>query len=85
MGDKFWISVDGILGLEEVNLGGCRKLQVLQVLVTLVAMDLADGVKDMLVHLADLLAWGALYGHDWSTQLCFERFPYILDVDKEDP
>ena len=34
MGDKFWISVDGVLGLEEVNLGGCRKLHVLQVLVT---------------------------------------------------
>ena len=69
MGDKFWISVDGILGLEEVNLGGCRKLQVPQVLVTSAVMDLADGVEDVLVlsHLVDLLAWGASYRHDWST------------------
>ena len=85
MGDKFWISVNGILGLEEVNLGGYRKLQVPQVLVTLVATDLADGVKDVSVHLADLLAWDASYGHDWSAQLHFKNFPYILNVDKEYP
>lgn len=48
-------------------------------------MDLADEVKDVSVHLADLLAWDASYGHDWSARLCFERFQYILDADKEDP
>jgi hypothetical protein len=78
MGDKFWIAADGVLGLEEENLEGCRKLQAP---VTWAATDLADGVKDVL---ADSLAWDALYGHDWSAQLHFERLLYILDVDKED-
>lgn len=44
-------------------------------------MDLADEVKSVSV----LLAWGASCGNDWSAQLRFERFPYILDEDKEDP
>ena len=64
MGDKFWIAADGVLGLEVdlVNLGGCRKVQVL---VTRAETDLAEGGKDVLVPLAlDLFAWDASYRHD---------------------
>lgn len=53
--------MDGVLGLEVVNLGGCRKVQAL---VTRTATELAEKVKGVLVDLADLLAWDASYGHD---------------------
>ena len=63
MGDKFWIAMDSVLGLEVVNLGGCRKV-LAPSLVTQAVTDLAEKVKGGLVHLADLLAWDASYGHD---------------------